>query len=157
ASDFSGTLTSSTTAVAPATVGLIAPLSINTTYYGEVKGTLSGVDSDWSLSVATATLAVPPTSQSSTWTAVNFTSVTVQWASGANPASVTLYEVRIGTTSNYSGTETPAFTRSLTNDFVGLTVATTYYARVRAINHSGIPTLFTDLGSTVTVRQSAPT
>ncbi len=155
--DFSGTLTSSTTILPPSTVGLIAPLLVNTTYYGQVKATINGSDSAWSVSATTATLADIPATVVSTWTAVNFTSITVTWDKGINPALVTHYEVRLGTASDFSGLETPTATDNLSADFISLVPNTIYYGRVRAINHSGIPTAFLVLGSTRTQTTPTPT
>ncbi len=157
ANDFSGTLASSTTVLPPSTIGLITPLLVNTTYYGRVKATINGSDSAWSVSATTATLADIPSTVASTWTAVNFTSITVTWDKGINPALVTHYDVRLGTSSNFTGVETSIATDNLSADFTSLVPNTTYYGRVRAINHSGIPTTFLVLGSTRTQTTPTPT
>lgn len=154
-SDFGGTVFSSTTANIFATVS--GPLLPNTTYFGQARATLTGVDYPWSAYVTTATLTVDPTSAISTWTVVNITSVTVQWDPATNPTDVTRYEVRLTT----NGALTPPFTTHTTTDisdeFTGLSPFTTYYAQVRAINHFNIPTNWVALGSTQTRIPDAPT
>jgi hypothetical protein len=56
-----------------------------------------------------------------------------------------------------SGTTFSATTYSLSNTFTSLVPDTTYYSRVKAINHSGIETAYTDLGSTMTLKSPTPT
>ena len=63
--DFTGTLTSSVTATTSAT---IPSLLDNTTYYGRVLSTVSGMDSGWSASASSGTLANTPVS--GTWSGV---------------------------------------------------------------------------------------
>ncbi len=156
ANDFSGVLTSSMSVLPPATVGVDVPLLINTTYYGRIKSTINGSDSDWSLSVATATLADVPVTAASTWSAVDVLSFSVQWSQGNNPDG-TLFEVRIGTDSLFTGVELSSMTLNESAAYNNLIPNTIYYGRVRAINHSNIPTAFISLGSTQTVKTPTPT
>ena len=79
---------------------VLASLNVNTTYYGHVRSTYFGVDSVWSANVTTATLANQPASAASTWTAVNYTSVTVQWADNGNPAG-TLYTIELSSAAGF--------------------------------------------------------
>ncbi len=155
ASNFSGTITSSNTTLLIATTS--ASLSVNTTYYGRVNAIINGSSSPWSASVTTATLANQPASAASTWTAVNITSLTVNWLGNGNPAAVTQYAVQLTTVSDFlSGTLLNAETNSLDNIFDQLESGTVYYARVRAINHSGIPSDWQTLGSTHTIVSAIP-
>src|SRR6185295_14941727 len=82
---------SSNTALTAAT---IESLEVNTTYYGQVNSILNGGASAWTSYVTTATLASVPVSYSSTWTAVNISSLTVRWDKGTNPSDVTQYVVK---------------------------------------------------------------
>ncbi|MCG3204500.1 MAG: hypothetical protein KCHDKBKB_01215 [Elusimicrobia bacterium] len=143
---------------APATLSSTALLNtttssllLNTTYYARAKSIINSTEGDWSSDISTSTLANAPFSAASTWTAVNFTSVTVTWLDNGNPLNVTRYQVQLSTVSNFlSGTILNTFTTNLTTNFVSLIPATTYYAQVKAVNHSGIGTDWLVLGSTVT-------
>src|SRR5262249_40032690 len=104
-SDFANA-TSSITLNTTATLGLVSPLNINTTYYGHVASVVNGSTSSFSApALATATLANAPVSHTSTWTAVNFTSITVAWAKNGNPDDTT-YQVVLATSTNYDGSLT---------------------------------------------------
>src|SRR5205814_3835406 len=94
ANDFSILILSSNTVLTGAVIG---SLSVNTTYYGRVNSIISGSSSAWSPSVSTATLANIPATAVSTWTSVQFTSVTVNWLTGGNPSNVTKYIVELST------------------------------------------------------------
>jgi hypothetical protein len=136
----------------------ISALSVNTTYYGRVNAIINGSSSTWTLAAATATLADIPVTVVSTWTEVNISSLTFAWDRGNNPASVTLYSVDLSTVSNFiGGTTLTNSTLSLDTTFTGLNAETVYYARVKAINHSGIDTSYLLLGSTVTKVPYGPT
>jgi hypothetical protein len=155
-SDFSGTLVTSNTANVFATTPLT--LSPNTTYYGHVNVVVAGVPGVWSTPDAMSTRAQAPASSASTWTAVNFTSVTVAWSNNGNPLNATSYTVQLSTVSGFgSGTIWSNITTNLFNTFVALTPTARYYARVKATNNAGIDTTFATLGSTVTFTPFAPT
>src|ERR1019366_4678122 len=102
----------------------------------------------WSTpAVATATLANVPATADSTWTAVNFTSITVTWQDGGNPSGTT-YQIQLSTTNSFNGSSDQTLqTAVLSQAFSNLDPATTYYAQVEAINYSGIPTGYLNLGS----------
>src|SRR5262249_52216094 len=113
--------------------------------------------SAWSATVTTATLADIPATVVSTWT-VYYTSLTVTWDKGNNPANVTRYVINVSTSVNFDGSlDQSSSTYNLNASFTGLVPATTYYAEVKAVNHSGISTAFLNLGSTVTLGSPAPT
>src|SRR5205814_9233647 len=91
-------------------------------------------------------------------TGVNYTSVTVNWLSGGNPASVTKHIVELSTVNGFgSGTNLTSTTYNLNGVFTGLIPDATYYAQVKAVNHSEIPTAYLDLGSTKTLQSPIPT
>jgi len=48
-------------------------------------------------------------------------------------------------------------TYGLTTQFANLTPDSTYYAQVKAVNHSGINTIYLNLGSTKTNAANSPT
>ncbi len=154
-SDFSAPLTSSTTAL---TISTTSSLSANTTYYARVNSTIATLTSEWSAAVATATLANPPITAASTWTAVQLTSITVTWQANGNPTGRTQFMLDISTVSGFtSGTPISSVTYNTSAIFTGLDVGVTYYARVKATNHSGVDTAYTALGSTVTRTIPPPT
>lgn len=155
AQNFSGTITSSNTALLIATT--TANLSVNTTYYGRVNAIINGSSSPWSSNITTATLANAPATAVSTWTAVNITSITVTWLDNGNPLDVTQYEVQLSTVANFlSGVILSSFTTNLETTFDQLDTGTVYHAQVKAINHSGIATNWLPLGSTQTVISAIP-
>lgn len=102
--------------------------------------------------MTTATLANIPATAVSTWTAVNYTSVTVNWLANSNPTNVTQYVVNLSTVNGFAtGTTLSSTTYNLNATFTSLSVATTYYAQVKTVNHSGLSTSFLTIGSTVTI------
>lgn len=142
------------TVVTTDTVGLTATgggLLVNRVYYGRVRATTNGFDPSFYSGVrSTATLAVTPVTVASTWTMVGLSSVTVDWAAGDNPEN-TQYVCHLSTVSGFgSGTTLSSTTLNTLATFTGLAQATTYYARVKAVNHSGIDTTYLVFGSTVT-------
>jgi len=143
-------VTTSATASVPA-------LTPNTTYYGQVNSIINGSSSPYSAYVTTATLAVIPTTAVSTWT-VNITSLTVSWQNGANPVDVTKYVVDLSTDSGFAPVATASSETYLLNGtFFTLVPDATYYAQVKAVNHSEIPTNYLALGSTKTLQTPIPT
>lgn len=110
---------------------------------------------------AIVTLAVtpgPPLPGVSTFTVVNATAATLNWSSGTaaggyNPSG-TRYELQISTAFDFSGTVISSITYSLFAGTSNLNANTTYYFQVRALNNSGVPTLFVNLGSTSTLAAS---
>jgi hypothetical protein len=98
---------------------------------------------------STATLAVPPSAVS--FSSVTAFAITLAWNSGAGPNNAvdTLYEADLSSDPTFNvGLST--LTTGLSTAFGSLSAQTTYYARVRAINRSSIPTAFTVTISTLT-------
>ncbi|OVE78360.1 hypothetical protein BVX98_00455, partial [bacterium F11] len=155
ANDFTGTIFSSNTVLLNATRN---GLAVNTTYYGRVRSNVTGVPSDWSTPApSTATLADIPDHAATTWTAVNVTSLTVAWSEGTNPPSVTWYVIEISTADNFTGGDDKSTeTYGMNGVFSNLVPDTTYYAQVKAVNHSGIDTNYLNLGSTETLAADLP-
>lgn len=129
-------------------------LTPNTRYYFKVKVSTAS-DSQYSSAISTYTLAAAPGPESPSLIDVfnsSFSSLTLQWTSGTvsqgfNPAS-TDYEAHLSTASDFTGTLISSRTSNLSATFIYLTAGTTYYARVGALNFSGIASSFTTLGST---------
>src|SRR4029077_4753598 len=132
---------------------------VNTTYYGHVASIVSGATSAFSSpAVSTATQANQPATAGSTWTMVSVTSVSVTWAENGNPLNVTKYVVQLSTTNGFNGAnDLTTATYLSTATFTNLVPATTYYAHVKAVNHSEISTNYTFLGSTLTLTANPPT
>ena len=153
--DFSGTVTSSSTANTTSTT--TATLSVNKLYYGRVRGTAAIFDpSPWSGVRSTATLAVVPVTVISTWTGVTSSSLTVNWGASDNPAGTT-YVCQISTVSGFGGgTTLSSTTLNTTAGFTALNAGTTYYGQVKAVNVLNMSTAFLNLGSTVTATSLAP-
>ena len=132
-------------------------LQPNTTYYARVKGINAiGASSAYLDFGSTVTLTVAPvaSTQYSTFTSVYASSFTVNWDSGTqaggfNPSS-TRYLAEISTKSNFTPLWYSSSTLNISAGFTGLTANTTYYARVKAVNHQNISTNYFDLVSTVT-------
>jgi len=155
--NFNGIITSSNTVLNIATASVPA-LSINTTYYGRVNSIVNGSSSDWTSYITTATLAVIPTTAVSTWT-VYTTSLTVNWLNAnGNPSNVTKYVVELSTDSGFAPVATmSSSTYLLTGNLINLVPDATYYAQVKAVNHSEISTNYLTLGSTITNFSGIPT
>lgn len=142
-------------AVTTATVYTPA-LDPNTTYYFFVRAHHPGENSLYSAAVATATLAARPLSAASTFSAVAGDGFTLTWLSTGNPLAVTTYTVVLSTASDFnvwatSVTLSTAPAEGPSATFTGLEGLTLYYAQVRAVNHNGVPTDYTSLGSTTTL------
>lgn len=135
ASDFSGTLfTSSTTdtlAAGLSVFGLIA----NTTYYfraGALWGGTTLYANTTPSSVVTAVNDPAPL----TFTAISISGFTLGWQANANPGG-TLYQATISTDVSFGAFSSSSATTATSAVFSGLIANTTYFARVRAVNSSG--------------------
>ncbi|MBI5594896.1 MAG: hypothetical protein HY928_02280 [Elusimicrobia bacterium] len=129
-------------------------LTGNTTYYFRVQArNVHGVQTGYLVMGQAATTPFPPAGAVSTFSAVFGTSLDLSWDANGN-GSGTLYEAVVSTQplpnalTNVSVTTRPAGALSVTMS--PLISNATYYAAVRAISHSGAPTAFTALGSTLT-------
>jgi hypothetical protein len=139
------------------TTATITGLAVNTTYYLDVITRINGSSSTAFNSISTATLATVPLTLSSTWT-VYVTSLTMSWSNGSNPSNTTRYVVELSTAifPNNFVLNTVSITYNITAMFVGLDALTTYYAQVKAVNHSNIDTGYLVLGSTLTGQADLP-
>lgn len=118
-------------------------LLINATYYARVQALGSGgAVSPYSTSVATVTLAVAPVTASPPFPEVYTSSFTFAWTFGGNPSG-TLYRAEIST-DGFVSVSSAVQKTSLSHAFTGLLSNKVYQARVRAINHAGVPGPFTD-------------
>ncbi|MBI2363267.1 MAG: hypothetical protein HYV15_07795, partial [Elusimicrobia bacterium] len=129
-------------------------LAGNTTYYFRVQARNAlEVQTSYLVVGQAATTPFPPASALSTFSAVFGTTLDLSWGANGNGPG-TLYEAVVSTEplpnalTNVSVTTRPAGALSVT--LTPLLSNATYYAAVRAISHSGAPTAFVALGSTVT-------
>ncbi|MFC2091238.1 fibronectin type III domain-containing protein [Elusimicrobiota bacterium] len=142
---------STTTIGVSATTATLAGLNFNTTYYFFVRSYGFGKASQYSNYLATSTLANAPSGLAVT--GVFVTSTTVQWTTNNNPVN-TEFEAQVSTGSSFD----PVFASNMlytsyvstTTLFAGLSDNSSWYFRVRALNHSGVPTAWTTSVSTLT-------
>jgi hypothetical protein len=136
---------------APVTTVEVNGLSLNTTYYLRVQAR------NW-YGTQTSTVALPVAvthtdrPDGSTPIDVYGRRMTLRWSRGPNP---------VGTSFSAEVAEDPSFTTGLqsspfridatSHTFGGLSLDTTYYARVRAANHAGAPGPYRTLTSTKTL------
>ncbi|MBI2070509.1 MAG: hypothetical protein HYT79_07870, partial [Elusimicrobia bacterium] len=99
---------------------------------------------------STATLANPPITEVSTFSAVNVSSLAFQWQANSNPTG-TVYIAEISNADTFPAALTFSSATLLTQaSFSGLVSNTTYFARAKAKNHRDIKTIYAALGSTIT-------
>ncbi len=141
----------SVTAAARDAVGLTP----NTTYFVTVVAlNHAGAVTAATVIGSTATRANEPLTAATTFHAVLDQSLSVSWGANANPLSITSYTVQASTAADFNAgassvsfTTAPVFGPSAVVS--GLTPATTYFFRVRALNGDGETTPYTVLASTV--------
>ncbi|MBI3297828.1 MAG: fibronectin type III domain-containing protein [Elusimicrobia bacterium] len=148
------------------TLTVAAPaLERNTTYYFRVAGrNHNGLAGAFTLLYATSTLPAAPAAGAAPIRAVHSSSITAAWvAPPALPLSASAegYRLEASSAADFSGTivSSSTFERTastLTVHAPALSPNTTYYLRVAALNHNGVPGPFTALGSTITLA-GAPT
>lgn len=146
-------------------------LSPNTSYHFFVAGVdnIYGKHSTYTLLGTTSTLARDPLSFAalssadslSTSPARGTSFLTLQWFTHGNPAAKTTYTVTGSTASDFSLSDAapyqvaldtrPAGVVMATATLTGLRPLTTYFLRVRAVNHNKVFTSYVSLGSTATV------
>ncbi|MFH1725741.1 MAG: fibronectin type III domain-containing protein, partial [Elusimicrobiota bacterium] len=139
--------------------GGVGGLDANTTYYLRALARNSNLlTTAYSALAATATLAGAPATAATTFTVVGLTSVTVAWDRNGNAVDVTTYTAVLSTGPSYpngfSGNvplSTAPAGASPTATLSGLEFNTTYYLFVEAVNHNGLGSGYTALGSTATL------
>ena len=146
AADFSGTvlaggwLTVTTTG--------FSGLAVNTSYYLRVQARNAlHVASPYALLGSTYTLAVPPTGSAITGSSAS--GLTLAWGPAANPAG-TLFEAQVSSMTGFVPLLQSSVTSGASAAFSGLVSASTFYARVRALNGDGVPSGFDAVVSTAT-------
>lgn len=148
---------STTVANAAITAAAFAPaLTPNTTYFLFVRANGPLRSSPYAAFGATSTLTAPPATAVSTFTGVGITSFTVSWDANGNAPAITTYTVQLSTAPDFNAfatsvtfTTAPVFGPNAM--LTGLSGNTSYYLRVRSLNHNGVPSAYVSLGSTLTV------
>jgi len=152
ASDFSGTVLLNDWLTAATTC--FKNLAVNTSYYARVQARNSlATPTPFTLLGSTYTLASVPVL--STITASNASGLTLWWQPGLNP-SWTRYEAQVATMTTFSTLLQSSVTSATTAYFTGLVSASTFYARVRALNGNGVPSAFDLVVSTATGLDAVP-
>ncbi|HOW90096.1 MAG TPA: fibronectin type III domain-containing protein, partial [Elusimicrobiales bacterium] len=124
----------------------------NTTYHLFVRANGYRESSDWAAYPATSTLANPPASAASTFSAVTYDGFSVHWDNNGNPLGTTLYIVEVSTAYNFDpgATNGVSFATAPASGpsaaFTSLNPNTYYYFRVRAMHNSGGFSDWTNLG-----------
>lgn len=138
-------------------------LAANTTYYVRAAGVNNNnVLTAYSAAAATATLASIPITALSTFSAVTDSGFTISWNNNSNPMPGTVYIVQASTAPDFNSGAGDQVTASTTPAagpsyaFTGLSLFTTYYVQLRAVNRNGVYTGYTALGSTRTLSITAP-
>lgn len=152
-SGFSGIFASSITLN---TFAVVSGLSPNTTYYFQVRAlSFLGALSTAAALGSTSTLAAIP--GSAAYSGVSTGSLQANWTSSSNGTGVR-YEIVLSSGSSPSTNGFPgnqsASTTLTSAVFGSLTLTTTYYAEVRAINNNGLVSGYVSLGSTRTSASS---
>ncbi len=136
--------------------------SPNTKLTVRVKDNASGLF--YSSVTFTAWAAPPALFGESPFERVDPRDISLEWTSGSSNGFInpegTVYEIQVSSSPSFVIPFTQTFSAGETTPYrtsVGcLTPETTYYARVRAVNLSGVPTDFLYLGSTVTLAATLP-
>ena len=111
-------------------------LTPDTSYYGFVS-TIPGsgfIASGFGITLASAPAWVD-------FSSVAYTSATLVWAAGANPAW-TVYEFELSTSSDFGAFTSSGSGPGTSADFTGLASWTQYYGRVRAVNGAGLKSAY---------------
>ncbi|MDD5209171.1 MAG: hypothetical protein PHV36_07275 [Elusimicrobiales bacterium] len=117
-------------------------LAMNTLYYARVKAqNHNGLDTAFTAAVTTITNTAPPLNASVQFINLSAGALTFNWESGGNSAG-TNYNPELSTSSGFSAPVSSAVTTNLNFIFTGLSVNTTYYARVRALGAGGLASLY---------------
>ncbi|MFH1725254.1 MAG: fibronectin type III domain-containing protein, partial [Elusimicrobiota bacterium] len=155
---FSGTVSADTAPAGASPAATLAGLVPNTTYHLFIQAVNhNGVGGGFASLGSTATLASAPLSAAATFSEVTAGGFGVSWGSGGNPLAASTYTVQASTAADFNAGATDAVSLSTVPaagpfaTFTGLSVNTTYYVRVTAVNHNGVGTAYTELGSTSTL------
>ena len=139
-----------------------AALVPNTTRYFTVAAVnRNGVETSYTEVADTSTLATPPLTALSTFSAVTSQGFTAAWSPNSNPAG-TVYQVQASTASDFNSgvyaqvTASTAPLQGTSYAFSGLLSSSVYYFRLRAQNNNDVYTAYAQLGSTTTLRLPAP-
>ncbi|MBI5594490.1 MAG: hypothetical protein HY928_00220, partial [Elusimicrobia bacterium] len=160
-----GTTRSSQTFVASASTLTVSALDADTTYYFRLAAlNLAHDPGPFAVVGATATLAVAPSGTSPVFLAVNESSVTANWAAAPavpQAASAQGYRLDASLSADFSGavvsSQTSLRTVSALSVFSpALSADATYYFRVSALNHNGVPGTPLSLGATATLTVEVP-
>jgi hypothetical protein len=131
-----GGISSSLTSAPGALTLTASALTPNTTYTLTVAA-LPGTGSFWPDGVTLVgdrvTLAKPPLAGSYT---LFTSSASVSWGNNENPLGKTLYRVEVDADAGFSSVDQFSETRALSTNVTGLAPNTTYYGRMKAINHA---------------------
>lgn len=134
ASTGAGMSTLASTAAVAATSATLSGLALNTSYYfaAQARG-FGGSNADSAVSGPFATLAADPVYSSAT---VGVSSIVFSWSANGNPAGTNFF-LQVSSdafaTINESGYDTETSV-----ELAGLASNTTYYLRLRAVNHGGV-------------------
>ncbi|MEK7382105.1 MAG: T9SS type A sorting domain-containing protein [Elusimicrobiota bacterium] len=146
AADFSGTTFLGGWGVA--TSALFNALALNTSYYFEASGRNAAGQEGSPLALGAAyTRSAPPVG--SLIASAQTTGFSLEWSANGNPA-VTRFEAQAAIVSDFSTVLASSVTFSTAAAFSGLPSASTFYARVRALNGNGLPSSFDLVVSTMT-------
>ncbi len=152
ASDFSGDIYSAVGAASPLSPG---SLLTNTTYHFWVAAVWGDYIAYNPTSVSTVTLAALAVQASPTFTSISSYSIASTWLGGTNPIGVTTYTVVLTTSSDYpnsnSGNASTVTINFASVMLAGLSPNTTYSLFVNAVNHAGVQTNYSFLGSTASL------
>jgi photosystem II stability/assembly factor-like uncharacterized protein len=147
-----GTFVSSVTGPANQQTTSYANLSPNTTYYFQVKNSAETDINYVGFNVLKATITHAAVPVVDAFSGVTPLVMVPHWLSNGNPAS-TSYTAQISTTPSFVLVFASSTTTDTSVRFNGLTAGVVYYFRVRATNHNGVLTVFSDLGSQATPSQ----
>jgi len=129
--------------------GIIAALSVNTSYYGRVSAVLNGSTGPWTQTIATATLANDPIPASNSWLMVEKTSATLAWQYNGNPF-YTVFSAEVSPDPSFNSGLHTLNVVSSSATFTDLSADTTYFSRVKAVNLRGTGSNYLTLTSTHT-------
>ncbi len=141
-------IVSSATAGVGVSSAVFSDLTPNTTYFFRVKAS-SAPDVSYTSPVSAVTLAILPSAAHTVFSQIQTTGFSAHWAAAGNIPG-TLYEAEASLTNDFSDVVSAQSTSGLTLPFQDLSLGTTYYVRVRAVNHAGVPTAYAFLGGVQT-------